>query len=69
MPARPDDEIKVRLDADLKRAFKRACKARDMSASQVLRQFMRAYVADCAEAAQPGLFEGALPTFSPPNAP
>ena len=69
MPARPDDEIKVRLDGDLKRAFKRACKARDMSASQVLRQFMRAYVADCAEATQPGLFEGALPTLSPPNAP
>lgn len=64
MPARPDDEIKVRLDSDLKQAFKRACKARDMSVSQVLRQFMRTYVVDCAEAAQPGLFESA-PSSSP----
>lgn len=57
MLPRPDDEIKVRLDGDLKLAFMRACSARDMSASQVLRRFMRAYVTDCAEAAQHGLFE------------
>ena len=59
MVARPDDEIKVRLDSDLKQAFKRACSTRDMSASQVLRQFMRAYVADCSEGTQRSLFENA----------
>jgi hypothetical protein len=52
-----DDEIKVRLDRELKRAFKRACKARDMTVSQVLRHFMREYVADCAEGAQSDLFD------------
>ena len=59
MTSRPDEEIKVRLGGDLKQAFRRACSARDMSASQVLRQFMRAYVADCSEATQRGLFESA----------
>ena len=63
MPLRPDDEIKVRLDGGLKTAFKRACRARDQSVSQVLRQFMRAYVADCARAPQRGLFEA--PPLSP----
>lgn len=65
MPPRPDDEIKVRLDGDLKQAFKRACRERDMSASQVLRQFMRAYVVECSEAAQRGLFENATLTAHP----
>lgn len=58
----PDDEIKVRVDSDLKRAFQRACKARDMNASQVLRHLMRAYVTDCSKGRQPGLFEPTPPS-------
>lgn len=64
MTSRPDDEIKVRLDGDLKQAFKRACSTRDMSASQVLRRFMRAYVSDCSEATQGSLFEN-VPVSTP----
>ena len=53
------DEIKVRLDSDLKRAFQVACRSRDLNASQVLRQFMRAYVSEFVEGRQSTLFETA----------
>ena len=55
------DEIKVRLDADLKRAFQLACRDRDMTASQVIRRFMRRYVAAHASGSQVGLFDSAVP--------
>ena len=67
MKTRPDHEIKIRLDGDLKQAFKRACSTRDMSLSQVLRQFMRAYVSDCSEATQRGLFENTPVSTSLPS--
>ena len=52
-------DLKVRLDADLKRAFQSACRSRDLNASQVLRRFMRVYVSECAEGQQSTLFEPA----------
>lgn len=67
MPLRPKDELKVRLDGDLKRAFMRACESRDTTASQALRRYMRAYVADCAEAPQRGLFENGSPRAHTPS--
>ena len=53
------NEIKVRLDGDLKRAFQAACRSRDLNASQVLRQFMRVYVSEYVEGRQSTLFEPA----------
>jgi hypothetical protein len=61
------DEIKVRVGADLKRSFQRACKSRDMSASQVIRMLMRTYIAECAEGKQPGLFEPRPSSSDIPN--
>lgn len=39
-----EDVIRARIDPDLKRAFEDVCKANDRTASQVLRDFIRAYV-------------------------
>ncbi len=33
-----------RVDPDLRRTFQQVCQSRDLTASQVLRQFMRDYV-------------------------
>ncbi len=33
-----------RVDPDLRKAFQKVCQSRDMTASQVFRQFMREYV-------------------------
>jgi hypothetical protein len=48
--------IRLRADASLKKAFEQACKVRDQSMSQVLRQFMRHYVAQTIKG-QHDLFE------------
>lgn len=42
-----------RVDAELQAAFVAACKASDQSAAQVLRDAMRAYLAEKAQAALP----------------
>ena len=39
-----DAVLQIRLPADLKAAFLRACQKKDLSAAQVLRHFIRAYV-------------------------
>ena len=41
-----DAFLQIRLPTDLKAAFLRACQKNDLSAAQVLRHFIRAYVED-----------------------
>lgn len=40
-----EDTIRARVDSDLKKMFEAACKDNDRTASQVLRDFMKSYVA------------------------
>jgi len=40
-----ETQLKIRIDEDLKKAFLGTCKQVDRNGSQVLREFMRAYVA------------------------
>lgn len=40
-----DVAFKLRIDEELRRDFVQACQAEDRPAAQVVRQFMRAYVA------------------------
>ena len=39
-----DAFLQIRLPADLKAVFMRVCQKKDLSAAQVLRHFIRAYV-------------------------
>lgn len=49
--------LRIRVDAALRREFLEACKAKDTTAAQVLRAFMRAYVEQHgAGVRQPDLF-------------
>lgn len=41
--------IRARIDPDLKAAFEQACKANDRTTSQILRDFIRQYVAKHAQ--------------------
>lgn len=40
-----DAGLRIRIDRELREAFVAACRANDMPAAQVLREFMREYVA------------------------
>ena len=44
--ARKDVAFKIRIDEKLRRAFVEACQAEDRPAAQVVREFMRNYVAE-----------------------
>ena len=44
--ARKDVAFKIRIDEELRRAFVDACQAEDRPAAQVVREFMRNYVAE-----------------------
>lgn len=44
--ARKDVAFKIRIDEELRRAFVEACRSEDRPAAQVVREFMRGYVAD-----------------------
>ncbi|WP_428625427.1 type II toxin-antitoxin system RelB/DinJ family antitoxin [Sedimenticola sp.] len=44
------DQLLIRIDEDLKRAFIASCKGQDQTASQVLRAFVRSYVAQNGQA-------------------
>lgn len=44
--ARKDVAFKIRIDKELRRVFVEACQAEDRPAAQVVREFMRTYVAD-----------------------
>ena len=40
---RKDVGLRIRIDRDLRDAFVEACRSQDLPASEVLREFMRAY--------------------------
>lgn len=42
---RKDVAFKIRIDEELRRAFVEACREQDRPAAQVVREFMRRYVA------------------------
>ena len=44
--ARKDVAFKIRIDEGLRRAFVEACREQDRPAAQVVREFMRGYVAE-----------------------
>lgn len=48
--------LRIRMEPSLHEQFITACKAQDLKASQVLRDFMRYYVAKSAEGKQTQLF-------------
>ncbi|RYF36631.1 MAG: CopG family transcriptional regulator [Comamonadaceae bacterium] len=47
--------LTVLIDADKKKAFEELCAARDITASQVLRQLIREYLAEHGESYEPAL--------------
>lgn len=48
--------LRVRVESDLRLSFVAACRNRDMTASQVIRTFMRKYVEEAEAARQLALF-------------
>ncbi len=44
--ARKDVAFKIRIDEELRRAFVKACQVEDRPSAQVVREFMRGYMAD-----------------------
>lgn len=55
--ARKDVAFKIRIDEELRRAFVEACREQDRPAAQVVREFMRRFVA--------GEIEFPAPTVQP----
>lgn len=53
-----DVGFRIRIDRDLREQFLKACQAEDKPAAQVLREFMRAYVAD--RGADPAILQGSV---------
>lgn len=51
--ARKDVAFKIRIDEALRRAFLEACREEDRPAAQVVREFMRRYVAGDKESPAP----------------
>ena len=49
--------LRIRVDLKLRQEFLDACRNQDRSAAQVLREYMRTFVADNYHAAQATLFE------------
>lgn len=49
--------LRIRLDPDLRREFIEACRQDDLTAAQVIRSFMRSYVAERRDRAQQDLFD------------
>ncbi|MGK0416531.1 hypothetical protein [Haliea sp.] len=49
--------LRVRLSPELHKEFLEVCKHEDVSASHVLRQFMRSYIDRCRRGQQSELFE------------
>jgi len=54
--ARKDVAFKIRIDEELRRAFVEACREQDRPAAQVVREFMRRYIAGEAEQAAPAIY-------------
>lgn len=53
-----DAGLRIRVQRELRESFIEACKAQDKPAAQVLREFMRDYVAKRAEKEKDHLSEG-----------
>lgn len=51
-----DAGLRIRVERDLRDEFLEACRLQDRPAAQVLREFMRRYVAEHKVASQPSLF-------------
>ena len=51
-----DVGLRIRVERDLRDEFLEACRLQDRPAAQVLREFMRRYVAEHKAEAQPSLF-------------
>lgn len=49
--------LRIRVEPELRRRFVNACRRRDLTASQVVRAFMRAYLEGASETLQQGLFD------------
>lgn len=54
--ATKDAGVRVRVERDLREAFQAACTAEDRDASEVLREFMRAFADQRQGGRQPSLF-------------
>ena len=54
--------LRIRVETQLREEFLHACKKDDLTAAQVLRAFMRAYVERQRQGDQPDLFPNALVT-------
>ena len=52
-----EQAIRVRVDPILRKQFVDTCHALDRTASQVIRDFMRQYVAEAGDLGQPDLFD------------
>lgn len=48
-----DAGIRIRLERTLREEFRRACRAKDQTAAQVLREFMKTCVTEYSKAASP----------------
>ncbi|WP_374496603.1 plasmid-related protein [Vogesella indigofera] len=55
-----DSGLRIRVEAQLREDFLRACQKDDLTAAQVLRAFMRSYVDRQRHGEQPDLFQDAL---------
>lgn len=49
-----DAGLRIRVQRDLRDRFLRACQAEDKPAAQVLREFMREYIAEHEDQLEPG---------------
>jgi hypothetical protein len=56
--------LRIRVDLKLRQEFIDACRGQDRLAAQVIRDFMRAFVADHYQASQPTLFEDLQPPIT-----
>lgn len=63
-----DSGLRIRVERELREKFIELCRAQDRPAAQVLREFMRAYVAE-ADADAPDAPKGASPAASRGRAP
>jgi hypothetical protein len=52
-----DAGLRLRIEKELRDEFVGACRSEGKAASQVLREYMRAYVANVRRQSQPDLFE------------
>ena len=54
--------LRIRVERELRHDFVEACRATDRPAAEVIREFMREYVAEHQQSAQPSLFRELEPS-------